>query len=98
MSLLWRGENDFKRGDTSQTVHQAAVRKDMIELKNIQKQESFYTIAQLYTYALTVNQFFISTILARQNYIKVDIILPGVDRYSQNASIHRIKSVNTANI
>jgi hypothetical protein len=74
------------------------MRRDMRELKNIQKQESFYTIAQLYIYALTVNQFFISAILARQNYIKVDIILPGVDRYSQNASIHRIKSVNTANI
>jgi hypothetical protein len=74
------------------------MRKDMRELKNIQKQESFYTIALLYTYALTVNHFFINVILARQNYIKVDIILPGVDRYSQNASIHRIKSVNTANI
>jgi len=74
------------------------MRKDMRELKSIQKQESFYTIAQLYTYALTVNQFFISAILARQNYIKADIILPGVDKSSQNASIHRIKSVNTANI
>jgi hypothetical protein len=54
------------------------MRRDMRELKNIQKQESFYTIAQLYIYALTVNQFFISAILARQNYIKVDIILPAI--------------------
>jgi len=70
-------------------VYQATMRKDMRELKNIQKQESFYAMAQLYAYALTVNQFFISAILARQNYRKADIILPGVDKSSLNESISR---------
>jgi hypothetical protein len=71
----------------------------MIELKSIQKQKSFYTIVRLlYICALQVSQFFIITILARQNYIKSDIILPCVDRSLLNVSIYLIKSVNASNI
>jgi hypothetical protein len=69
----------------------------MIDLKNVQKQKSFYTNVQLYTYAFPLGQSFISATFARQNDIKACIILLRIDEPSLNVSIHRIKSVNTAN-
>lgn len=68
MSLLWCGKNDFKRGYTSKAVHQATVRKDMMDLRNIQKQKYFYIIFQLYTCAFPVIQFFIIAVIEHVGY------------------------------
>ncbi len=74
MSLLWRGENDFKRGDTSRTVHQAAVRKYMMGSINIQKQKYFQINVQVYTYAFGVIEIVIIVIFTRQEHTKSVII------------------------
>ncbi len=54
--------------------------------------------AQLYTYTLSVNQFFIIAIFARQNDTKDGIILPDPDEPSLNVLIRLIQSVNRDNI
>ena len=74
MSLLWRGENGIKRGDTSQAVHQASVRKNMMGLINIQKQKYFHINVQVYTYVFGVIQIVIIVIYTRQEYTKSVII------------------------
>lgn len=70
----------------------------MMDLKNVPKQKSFYMNAQLYTYTLSVNQFFIIAIFARQNDTKDGIILPDPDEPSLNILIRLIQSVNRDNI
>ena len=58
----------------------------------------FYIHVQLYAYAFLVSQFFLSAIFARQDDIKADIMLPGVDEPSLNVSINLMKSADSANI
>ena len=70
MSVLWRGEDDIKRGDTGQTVHQAAVREDMMDLINIQKKKCFHINVQLYTCVLGVIKLIIVIIFARHENTK----------------------------
>ena len=74
MSVLWRGEDDIKRGDTGQGVYQAAVRKDMMDLINIQKKKCFHINVQLYTCVFEVIKLIIIIILARHEHIKHVII------------------------
>ena len=99
MSLLRRGENDFKRGDTSQAVHQAAVRKDnMMGLINIQKQKHFYINVQLYTCAFRVIQCIIIVIFTRQEYTKHVIISTVNVGFIFKGSNYPIYSVNSSKI